>query len=90
MSWQHRRVVGEGSQRSPAQQSVAVVQPIGSPAIRHVVMGLRHVPLMHVVPVQHSDESTHDRPSCWQAQRIVAVSHSMYPQHCAELAHEPP
>ena len=88
--WQQVRVVGDASQRSPAQHSVAAVQPIASPAIRQVVMGRRHVPLWQVVPVQHSALSTHAEPSAWQRQRPAAVSQRMYPQHCAELVHEPP
>jgi hypothetical protein len=75
--WQQVRVLGEGSQRSPAQHSVAAVQPIASPAVRHVVMGRRHVPLWQVVPVQHSALSTHAEPSAWQRQRPIAVSQRM-------------
>jgi hypothetical protein len=88
-AWQQRRTVGESSHRRPPQQSVATAQPIGSPAGRHAT-GRRQVPLWQVVPVQHSEESTHEEPSAWQRQRIVAVSQSMYPQHCADVAHEPP
>lgn len=72
--WQHWRVVGEGSQRSPLQQSDAVVHVV-SPRGRQVEA--RQVPEMHVVPAQHSLLSTHDCPSRWQAQRPVAVSQSM-------------
>ncbi len=75
-AWQQRRTVGESSQRSPPQQSVAAAQPMGSPAGRQAA-GRRQVPLWQVVPVQHSEESTHEEPSAWQRQRIVAVSQSM-------------
>jgi hypothetical protein len=39
---QHLRETGDGSQRSPAQQSATAAQPAGSPAIRHAAIGLLH------------------------------------------------
>lgn len=75
--WQHVRVLGLTSQRSPAQQSVTAVQPIVSPAMRQLVIGRRHVPDWQVIPAQHSAVLTHAWLSARHAQRPVPVSQSM-------------
>jgi hypothetical protein len=53
---QHVLVLGDGSQRSPLQQSLAVVQPV-VPRAPHVG-GTWHVPERHIVPPQQSLSST--------------------------------
>lgn len=75
--WQQVRVLGLASQRRPAQQSVTVAQPMVSPAMRHVVIGRRHVPDWQVVPLQHSAVLTQAWFSARHAHRPVPVSQSM-------------